>query len=306
MLKKKRGGFLLNKITLEHKSLFDKYFNESDFTASEMNFTNLFMWRDFYNLEFFEISGMICLVASPKEQEPFAYAPIGSYTPDRFRLSVNAMMEYFNEKGWRLVFKRVEESKLKFFENYIDGKIKIEYDRDNSDYIYMTEDLINLKGRKYHGKRNHINSFLKTYEYEYIELNEAYIEEALKIDKEWYLKREDKENSGKYPEKLANRELLKNYGKLGCRGALIKVNGKFEAYTVGEIIRNQYAVIHIEKANSSIKGLYTFINQKFCERELGKILYVNREQDLGIESLRQAKSSYNPIKYINKYIIYIN
>ncbi|HHX17764.1 MAG TPA: DUF2156 domain-containing protein [Clostridium sp.] len=274
--------------------------------ASEMNFTNLFMWRDFYNFEFFEIEEMICLMAFPKEGEPFAYAPIGRYTPEKFKSSINAIREYFNERGLNLVFKRVEESKLKFFENYIDGQIKIEYDRDNSDYIYLSEDLINLKGRKYHSKRNHINNFLKTYEYEYVELNDTYIGEALKVDEEWYLNKSDGENIDMYPEKLANREVLKNYSKLDCKGALIKVNGKFEAYTVGEIIKNHYAVIHIEKANSDIKGLYTFINQKFCERELGSGIYINREQDLGIKSLRRAKSSYNPIKYINKYTIYIN
>ncbi|AUG58324.1 MAG TPA: DUF2156 domain-containing protein [Ruminiclostridium sp.] len=274
--------------------------------ASEMNFTNLFMWRDFYNFEFFEINEMICLIASPKGQEPFAYAPIGSYTPERFRSSVNAIREYFSEKEWRLVFRRVEESKLEYFERYTDGQIKIEYDRDNSDYIYLTENLINLKGRKYHSKRNHINIFLKTYEYEYVELNESYIEEALRIDEEWNLGKEDGGNGIMYPERLANREVLKNFAKLDCKGALIKVNGKFEAYTVGEIINNRYAVIHIEKANSSIKGIYAFINQKFCEYELRNILYVNREQDLGIESLRRAKKSYNPIKYINKYNIYVN
>lgn len=303
---KRWGGFFLKKITLEHKDLFNNYFNQSDFTASEMSFTNLFMWRDFYNFEFFEKNEMICLIASPKGEEPFAYTPIGSYTSDRFKASINAIREYFNERGWNLVFKRVEENKLEYFENHINDEIKIEYDRDNSDYIYLSDDLINLKGKKYHSKRNHINNFLKTYEYQYVELSEAYIEEALKIDDEWYLSKMDKENYDEYPERLANRQLLENYAMLDCKGALIKVNGKFEAYTIGEIIRNEYAVIHIEKANSDIKGLYAFINQKFCEQELANVLYINREQDLGIKSLRRAKKSYNPIKYTGKYNIYFS
>lgn len=300
------GRFFLKKIILEHKKIFDYYFNVSDFTASEMNFTNLFMWKDFYKFKFYEENEMICLVASPVGEEPFAYAPIGNYTPDGFKTSINIIKTYFADKGWRLVFKRVEENKLNYFENYLNGKIKIEYDRDNSDYIYLSENLINLRGKKYHGKRNHINNFLKTYEYQYVELSETYIDEALRIDEEWYLDKNDKKDDGIYPEKLANRELLKNYAALDCKGGLIKVNGKFEAYTVGEIIRNHHAVIHIEKANKNIRGLYPFINQKFCEQELGNILYVNREQDLGIKSLRRAKNSYNPVKHINKYNIYFN
>ncbi|MDQ2086126.1 phosphatidylglycerol lysyltransferase domain-containing protein [Herbivorax sp. ANBcel31] len=296
----------MEKITLEHKSLFDNYLNQSNFTSSEMNFTNLFMWRDFYKFEFFKINEMICLIAAPEEEEPFAFAPIGNYTSSKFKACINAIKEYFYEKGWKVVFRRVEENKLQYFEKHISEQIKVEYDRDNSDYIYLSEHLINLKGRKYHNKRNHINGFLKKYKYEYVKLTKTHIEDALIVGEEWYSKRDDKQTSGIYLEKLANEELLKNYNRLDCIGGLVKVNGRFEAYTVGEIFGNNYAVIHIEKANSDIKGLYSFINQKFCENELGNVLFINREQDLGIKSLRRAKNSYNPIKYTNKYNIYIN
>ena len=105
-------------------------------------------------------------------------------------------------------------------------------------------------------------------------------------------------------EKKANIELLNNYEALGCHGCLIKVNGSFEAYSIGEMLNKDTAVIHIEKANTKIKGLYQFINQQFCEKQWANALYINREQDMGVEGLRKAKLSYNPVELIEKNVIH--
>ena len=98
---------------------------------------------------------------------------------------------------------------------------------------------------------------------------------------------------------------MNNFEKLDCKGALIKVDGRYEAYTIGEALNSDTAVIHIEKANSQIQGLYAFINQQFCEREWEHMKYINREEDLGIEGLRKAKLSYNPVSFVNKYSVFI-
>ena len=102
---------------------------------------------------------------------------------------------------------------------------------------------------------------------------------------------------------IANNELLKYYKELGCRGILVRVDGKAEGFTVGEYLNENMAVVHIEKASGSIHGLYTFLNQKFCELHWNEVEFVNREQDLGIEGLRRAKLSYHPAKMINKFIV---
>ncbi len=63
---------------------------------------------------------------------------------------------------------------------------------------------------------------------------------------------------------------------------------------MGQLLNRQTAVIHFEKANPEIGGLYSLINQQFCEHAWKEVQFINREQDLGEEGLRKAKMSYNP------------
>lgn len=293
----------LREISVDDKQLFDKYIKIHKTKASELSFTNIFMWRNFYKFRFCEVGELLCLICVPDDIEPFAFEPIGKYSGEGFKKAVDEIKEYFKSMGWKLVFKRVEEDKIDFFKQCTIEEKEINFDRDNCDYVYHSEDLINLSGKKYHGKKNHLNSFLKQYEFEYVRLSEDLVDECIRINEEWCARRSCDLHKGLYCEKLANNEVLKNYLRLGYKGALIKVNGRYEAYTVGELLNEETAVIHIEKANDDIRGLYTIINQQFCENSWKNVTYVNREQDLGIEGLRKAKLSYNPVMLVNKYTI---
>jgi len=294
---------VLRELNINDKALFDRYFSMCNFKASEMTFTNLFMWRRFYGIRFFEAEGFLCVVAVPETGAPFAFMPAGRADDDSFGRVFRLLYEFFAENGWKLEFRRVEEDYLPFFKRIEGFDMRVVYDRDNSDYVYSTEDLIHLKGKKYHGKRNHINKFKKTYEFEYVVLTEELIEDCKRIVTVWCENRVCDCLRGDNCEKHANMELLENFGALGCSGALIKVNGSFEAFTVGEMLNRDTAVIHIEKANTAIDGLYTVINQQFCEHRWADVPRINREQDMGVPGLRKSKLSYEPIEMVNKYII---
>jgi Uncharacterized conserved protein len=97
--------------------------------------------------------------------------------------------------------------------------------------------------------------------------------------------------------------VLDHYNELKLIGAIIKVNGVSEAFTVGEQLNRNTVVVHIEKANSEIHELYPLINQQFLINQWSHIEYVNREQDFGIEGLRHAKLSYNPVDFVKKFNI---
>ena len=101
----------------------------------------------------------------------------------------------------------------------------------------------------------------------------------------------------------AIREALANFEELKVVGGVILVHGKVEAFTVGELLNKETVVVHIEKANMEIRGLYNMINQQFLEKQWQDIPYVNREQDLGEPGLREAKLSYNPEHFVEKYRI---
>lgn len=291
-------------ITLKDKALFDKYLKVHNPQVSELTFTNLFAWRYFYRFKYSEINGLLCIIAIPCKGEPYALIPLGELSQDIFDTTYNTIQEYFKVKGWRPLFRKVSKSELVYFKKYINSEEDIIYDLDNSDYLYSTNDLISLKGKKYDGKRNHLNKFKKNNEYSYVPLDCSLIGECSRIMEEWCKSKNCDCQEGDYCERYANLEILNNYKYLGCKGALINVNGRFEAFSVGEMMNATTAVIHIEKADTKIEGLYPFINQQFCEREWHDSQFVNREQDLGIEGMRKAKLSYNPVAMIEKYTVY--
>jgi hypothetical protein len=185
------------------------------------------------------------------------------------------------------------------------GSCVCEEDRDFFDYEYLTDDLIHLRGKKYDGKRNHIKKFTKLYEFEYEKLTTAHIDDCLRI---MYDRCVDNDcgclRGNEYAcDRKPSAELLEHFGELDCKGALIKAAGHYEAFTVGEALNRDTAVIYIEKANIAFSGLYTFINQQFCEREWAWTTYINREEDEGAPGLRKAKLSYHPNRLIEKYTI---
>lgn len=293
-------------ITLHNKAEFDRYIKQHKPQISELTFTNLFAWRNYYKFRYTIIAGLLCLISVPLKGEPFAMMPVGSINRENFSEAFGKLKEYFSKRGWRLVFKRITADELAFFRDRITREDAIVYDRDNSDYIYNASDLISLRGKKYDAKRNHINRFKKEHSFEYVQLECSLLDECVRIMEQWCRDEGCSCGEGDYCERQANLELLYNFGTLGCKGALIKMDGAFEAFTAGEMLNDNTAVIHIEKAKKTVNGLYTIVNQQFAEREWSQAAYINREQDLGKEGMRKAKLSYQPVKMIDKYTVFVD
>ena len=165
-----------------------------------------------------------------------------------------------------------------------------------------------LAGKKLHKKKNHLNAFMREYEgrYEYRRLCCSDRHEVWEFMERWRQKKADAdalEDSLEY-EVAGIHEILKNCSSLSVRMAAVYVDGQMEAFTIGSLNeRENMAVIHIEKANPDIKGLYQFINQQFLVHEFPDVALVNREDDVGMEGLRKAKMSYNPIGFARKYMV---
>ena len=97
--------------------------------------------------------------------------------------------------------------------------------------------------------------------------------------------------------------MLNNFESLKLKGGAIRISGKIVALTIGERYLSDTVVIHVEKAQQAIDGLYQVINQEFLINEASDCMFVNREQDLGFQNLRNTKMSYNPTKYVKKFIV---
>jgi hypothetical protein len=177
------------------------------------------------------------------------------------------------------------------------------FDQDNSDYIYRAQDLIQLSGRKYHRKKNHLNKFLKNVRFEYRDLDIELVECFIDMQESWCRLKDCIDKPELLSEDYAVHVALKYFEELEYKGGAIQIDSRIEAFALGEGLNPDTAVIHIEKANPDIPGLYTAINQLFCEHAWHDMEYINREQDLGVEGLRSAKESYYPHHMVNKYSI---
>lgn len=179
---------------------------------------------------------------------------------------------------------------------------------DLKDYLYDGQAMRTLSGKKLHKKKNHLNSFKREYEgrYEYRRLCCSDRHQVWEFMERWRQQKAGEdvlEDSLEY-EVAGIHEILKECASLCVRMAAVYVDGQMEAFTIGSLNeRENMAVIHIEKANPDIKGLYQFTNQQFLVNEFPDAALVNREDDIGMEGLRRAKMSYNPVGFARKYTV---
>ena len=297
-------------ITLEDQNCFTQIFSSNHSVSSEYTFPYLFMWRRDYNLRYSIVGNYLCLISNSRVAISFAFCPVpisGVHEKDGFEKALEAIASQFREKGHDLAFGRVEEDKIPLFKDYYQGRAQFEYLPDASDYVYESADLIQLTGKKFSGKRNHISQFKRYYsDYEYISLSAENLNECKQIFEDWCQKNETECLHPDNCERLACFELLDNWEILNLKGALVKVNGRSEAFTIGELLNKDMAVIRVEKGNSDIHGIYTFINREFCEKEWSGQRLINREEDMGKEGLKKAKLSYYPTQLINKYMVRVS
>jgi hypothetical protein len=183
------------------------------------------------------------------------------------------------------------------------------YDRRWSDYIYLYEDMVSFKGKKFSGQRNHINKFKKLY-------GEPCVRLLTEDDREkvsgMLVEYKDEHAGAKGLEKTEierTERLLEVYSSLGLYAAGIFIGDDIIGISIGEIV-GEMLVIHVEKALKRYEGVYPTLFSYFARKvgeELGKtIKFVNREDDSGDMGLRISKTQYHPAVLNHKYLVHIN
>jgi Uncharacterized conserved protein len=289
-------------LTIKDKDIFDKYLKPYVYETCEYSFTNLFIWRKALEIQYALYNDVIIVMKMDFDGNFHFMQPIG-YKKESLKEITDFLITQKKELAIEYLFKDAEE---RFIEDIIDvygHTFTIEEDRDNFDYIYESNALATLSGKKLHKKKNHYNYFIKNYQYETSPITPELIQPCIRAAREWCHKNICK---GYLLYELKSiEEMLKNSSNLDFTGMVVYVNGKISAFTIGEKVNENMAIIHIEKADTDIRGLSNFINKTFVETHYKDVPYINREQDLGIEGLRHAKSSYMPVKLAKKFTINI-
>jgi len=271
-------------ITLEDKPVFDAAFAARPPEISAYAFTNVFAWREAREFRLSELGGRL-LVWREVDGRIVFLEPIGG-DPASAIISMAEIVESSIEvtRVHAHVAAQLRER----------PQLRAELDRDNSDYLYLASDLIDLPGRKFDAKRNFIRRFKSERDYEYVVMTQETADECREFAEIWCEERSCETVEGLRDERRAVHEMLVNFGALGLRGGAIRVDGAIVAFSLGEPLNPETLVVHVEKADSRIDGLYQLVNNEFCIHEARGFTYVNREQDLGVPGLRKAKESYHP------------
>lgn len=282
--------------SLNDRQRIEEIFNGCQPFCCEYCFGNIMMWSEFYNNKICLKDGLF--VSGDFTDEPYFCYPVGE--GDKKSL-IEELIEATKNHSEPLRFYGLTEKERDELNSLFGGRFEIREERDRFDYLYRTEDLALLAGRKYHGKRNHISFFENSFNWNFEPITRGNIKDCILLNEHWYSL-----NRHKNPEEIAGEYTavqngLKNYFDLDFEGGILTVENEIVAFSFGEKLNDRTFCTHIEKAYSDIRGAYQMINRELAKSLLGKYEFINREEDTGSEGLRSAKLSYHPYRLVVKY-----
>jgi hypothetical protein len=281
-----------------------KYFPLRAHKSCDSVFLDMFLWKDYYRVRIRETEGRA--LEWIQEVDGILYAGIPVCAPEDLPRYFLNMQEYFNrEEKKKMVVYSADEEAVELL-NLPESGYLVEEKPEYADYLYDADALRSLSGKKYHKKKNHVNAFRKEYDgrFCYRPLNCGQTDAVAEFLSRWKDLRGAETDDQLEAELRGISDILEHCSQVQARMAGIYVDETLEAFTLGSYNEEKrMAIIHIEKANPKIRGLYPFINQQFLIHEFPDALLVNREDDAGVEGLRKAKLSWHPVDMARKYRI---
>jgi hypothetical protein len=256
--------------------------------ACEIHFANIFLWRHFEHPRLTSINGNLCVHCEPPSEPAYFLQPIGANDMEG---TLRTMLSFAPRLS------RVDES---FALSYCSA-FQCDLDADNFDYVYLAEDLAELRGKKYDGKRNRIRKFERNHSYTYARLSREHLPGCQQLLATWLEAKAGSDGFIGRVWKTVVEEGLAHFDDFGLRGGVFDVDGRIAAFSLGAKLTPETAVIPIEIVDPGYDGLSQLVNREFIRREWADCRFINREQDNGIPGLRRAKTSYHPHHFVKKY-----
>ena len=281
-------------IDLEKQEAYLQMLTQCPQVASDYSFINLWAWAEEYGLHWAWDND--CVWIRQSQPEILYWAPVGSWD------DIDWATRMLEDPDDPTIFIRVPEKLVEYWQTTLGDLAKIEEERGHWDYIYSVSELAELRGNRFHKKKNLLNQFVKKYAYTYVPFKPELIDQAKAMQKDWCSWRDCESSEVLSAENRAVYRILEDWKQLdGIMGGAIMVEGEMVAYTVADALTPQSVVIHFEKGDTQYKGIYQAINQMFLAYSARDFLTVNREQDLNDEGLRKSKLSYNPLEFLRKF-----
>jgi hypothetical protein len=274
----------------DYSALFDLCSGKT----SDYTFVNIWAWSDERQYELALAHDLFW--PRINRPSPVFWAPVGNWETADWE---GILPELFPEGA---EFHRVPEELAALWSERFGERMILEDQRSEWEYVYSVEELISLRGNRFHKKKNLWMQFHKNYESTYKKLFREDVDGILEMQQLWCEWKSCDDIPGLRAENHAISRVLKNWDRLpGLLCGALYVGDYMVAYSVGEPMTEDMVVIHFEKGLADYKGVYQAINRAFLEHSCPDFTWVNREQDMGEEGIRQAKESYNPVRFLKKY-----
>ena len=285
-------------IELDRQKDYQIRYRKAQIPASDYTFVNLWGWSAEYQLEW-AWTDQVTWIRQNKPETRY-WAPMGEWQAVDWQKEISLLPEGANQ------FVRVPQKLIRIWQEVLGDRIEIEETRGQWDYLYAIEELVQLKGNRFHKKKNLVNQFKKKYDYRYLPFNREMIERVHSLQKDWCLWKDCEANDTLAMENRVIEKVLNHAPELNrLIGGALMVEDKLVSYTIAEVVFNSYLIIHFEKGNPDYKGSYQAINQMFLVQSDHNCIHVNREQDIDDPGLRKAKLSYHPVDFIKKNSVHL-
>jgi hypothetical protein len=270
--------------------------------STDYTFSNLYGWRMMFHTECVFVADMFMIRFFHKGT--FGYMmPVGAR--DKVVEAVELLVEDAEAHKRPFLMKGVTVSMCEELNDKYPNRFVFSPDHDNDEYIYLTEKLADLSGKKFQSKRNHINRFKEEHpDWEYVRIKNT-IETRVCIEMldQWMHTFSPGIAVTRRYDYRATRTMLRHFNYLGLSGGFIRTGGKVVAFALGEPLTADTFVVHVEKAFGDIQGAYSLINQQFAIHEAASFTFINREEDMGLENIRKAKLSYHPTALLEHFTV---
>ncbi len=278
-------------IKIENIAAYKAFYSDSSPIGCEANFVSGYLWDEAYKLRVAVIDDTLVKAYFRDESRVWGYCMPCGKNP---RGALEAVFDDAAERGQRARIDYMTSRERDLLEGLCPDVFVYEREPDNQDYIYLSQDLATLAGKKYHAKRNHISRFYRTYadDARFSTIDRGNLGDAVRVMELWC--RENGVDPRGHAEYAVFKKACADYETLGMQGAVLYVHGQPVAMTVGSEISPLCFDIIFEKALRGCDGAYAVINNEFA-KTLTAYKYINREEDLGLEGLRKAKLSYHPV-----------
>lgn len=293
-------------MNLQEISFFQKNLNTSGLIGCDSSISNIFLYKDLYKISWSIKNDILFRQYSSSGHPKYAFPiPLKTASPEFLKTALKIILKTENPALCLITQKQkneIDECLRNYFPKH---KVEWKTDRSESDYVYLQKNLAELNGEILQKKRNHVSKFLRTYENSWefkIFPQNNIASDILKVEELWYEERNGSEFDHLTVEKQIIREAVENAIQMNITGGVLYVNQQPVAMTLASPISNEVLDIHFEKAilPYANNGAYAVINQFFA-KTCTDYLYLNREEDLGIEGLRKAKLSYKPEIILDKF-----